>query len=73
MLEEGDTLVECILASLLLSNSDITLFKKSMFIKLNRNICLEVQVKGNKFILGNQIVELQQNHLGGCATAVHLA
>lgn len=42
MLEAENTLVECILASFLLGDSDIMPSKKSMFIKLNRTICLEV-------------------------------
>ena len=59
VLERKDTLVQCTLASLVPSDSSITLSKKSMFIQPNGIIYLEIQVRGNKFILGDQIVGLQ--------------
>lgn len=59
VLEAKDTLAKYILASLLPGDSSITFFKKSMFIQPDRTVCFEVQVKGDKFILGDQIVERQ--------------
>ena len=68
-----DTLVQCILASLLPGDSVITPPKESMFIQLDGTVRLEVQVGGDKFILGDHIVGPQRDHLVGRATAVHLA
>ena len=74
MLEAKDTLVQCILASFIPGDSGITSLKEPMFVQLNDGtIRLEVQVGGNKFILGDQIVGPQRDHLVGRATAVHCA
>ena len=71
VVEAEDTLVQCILASLLPGDSGITPPKESMFVQLDDGtVCLEVQVGGDKFILGDQIVGPQRDHLVGRATAV---
>ena len=72
--EAEDTLVQCILASLLPGDSGITPPQESMFVQLDdETVCLEVQVGGDRFILGDQIVGPQGDHLLGRATAIHLA
>lgn len=72
--EAEDTLVRCILASLLPGDSGITPPQESMFVHLDDGTdCFEVQLGGDKFILGNQIVGPQRDHLVGRATAIHLA
>lgn len=74
VLEAEDTLVQCILASLLPGDSGITPPKESIFVQLDDGtVRLEVQVGGDKFILGDQIVGPQRDHLIGRAAAVHLA
>ena len=72
-LEAEDALVQCILASLVPGDSGIAPPNESMFVQLDGTVCLEVQVGGDKFILGDQIVGPQRDHLVGRATAVHLA
>ena len=70
VLEVEDTLVQCILASLLPGDSGITPPKESMFVQLdNGTVCLKVQVGGDKFILGDQIVGPQRDWTRSCCTS----
>lgn len=72
--EAKNTIVQCILASLLPGDSGITPPQESMFVSLKGGtVGLEVQVGGDRFILGDQVVGPQRDHLLGRATAIHLA
>lgn len=72
--EAEDIIVQCIFASLLPGDSGITPPQESMFVQIDdETVCLEVQIGGDRFILGDQIVGPQRDHLLGCATAIHLA
>ena len=74
MLEAKDTLVQCILTSFILGDSGIRSPNEPIFVQLDDGtVCLKVQVGGDKFILDDQIVGPQRDHLVGRATAVHHA